>query len=207
MPNKTESISVRTPSTAQYVSGTVNGVKTIWTRTGMDKWTTVTERSDDFLYHLELDITLTSGLTYHTKYDVTYGLRLITDRTEDDVAKGTPKGYYNAEDLNRVGAAMEYLQGRFQSYGFEIHISPKVDWTMDALPRFADMKKYLDEVEILRQQIAVYQTTPETPPDMQFLTWEEANDIEKILQDIDMLLSFMVQAWFYCGDLYSGELR
>lgn len=204
---QSQSISVRAPSTAQYVSGTVNGVKTIWTRTGMTKWTTVTERSDDFLYHLELDITLTTGLTYHTQYDVTYGLRLITDRTEDDVAKGTPKGYYNAEDLNRVGAAMEYLQGRFNSYGFEVHITPKTNWVMEDIPRFSDMHKYLDEVDTLRQQIALYKSTPKTPPDMEFLTWEEANDIEKILQDIDMLLSFMEQAWFYSGDLYSGEMN
>lgn len=204
MPN--QSISVRAPSTAQYVSGTVNGVKTIWTRTGMTRWTTTAERSDDFLYHLELDITLTSGLTYHTQYDVTYGLRLITDRTEDDVAKETPKGFYNAEDLNRVGAAMEYLQGRFQSYGFDIHITPRTNWRIEDIPRYADMEEYLDEVETLRQQISLYKTTPNTPKDMEFLTWKEANDIEKILQDIEMLLTFMVQAWFYSGDLYSGEI-
>lgn len=204
MPN--QSISVRTPSNAQYVSGTVNGIKTIWTRTGMTRWTTITERSDDFLYHLELDITLTSGLTYHTQYDVTYGLRLITDRTEDDVAKETSKGFYNAEDLNRVGAAMEYLQGRFQSYGFDIHITPRTNWRMEDIPLYADMKEYLSEVETLRRQISLYKTTPNTPPDMEFLTWEEANDIEKILQDIEMLLTFMVQAWFYSGDLYSGEI-
>ena len=32
------------------------------------------------------------------------------------------------------------------------------------------------------------------------------NDIEKILEDIDVLLTNSAQAWFYSGELFSGEV-
>ena len=50
------------------------------------------------------------------------------------------------------------------------------------------------------------QTTPPVPNDMEKLTYQEANDIEKILEDIDRLLTDAAQAWFYSGDLYAGEV-
>lgn len=44
------------------------------------------------------------------------------------------------------------------------------------------------------------------PPDSaNDLTWQEANDIEKILVDVDELLTRMA-AWFYSGELYAGEV-
>ena len=50
------------------------------------------------------------------------------------------------------------------------------------------------------------QTTPNVPPDMEKLTYQEANDIEQILTDIDRLITNMTFAWVYSGDLYSGEV-
>ena len=44
---------------------------------------------------------------------------LITDRTASDVANRTTKGHYNAADLNRVTAAMEYLDTELRKAGYE----------------------------------------------------------------------------------------
>ena len=41
---------------------------------------------------------------------------------------------------------------------------------------------------------------------MEGLTWSGANAIEKILQDTDILITNMKAAWFFCGDLFSGEV-
>lgn len=46
-------------------------------------------------------------------------LNLITDRTASDVANRTEKGHYNANDLNRVTAAMEYLDAELRKVGYE----------------------------------------------------------------------------------------
>ena len=40
---------------------------------------------------------------------------LITDRTQADVDAGNAKGSYNAEDLNRVGSAMNYVADRLRA--------------------------------------------------------------------------------------------
>lgn len=130
---------------------------------------------------------------------------LITDRTQADVINGTDKGYYNAEDLNRVGAAVEYVAGRFAAYGYAVSVSPKKDWVIEDIPRESDMVKYLAEVEQLRSLVSVMPTTPETPEDMEGLWWWEANHIEQILKDLDLLLSNMAAAWMHSGEIYAGE--
>lgn len=152
---------------------------------------------------------------------------LITDRTKADVDRvkelaskgydamsdaekaewgGEMKGAYNASDLNRVGLAVDYLTSRLRSYGILAETAPKMDWTVDDAPTISQMRQYLADVEALRSAIAVLQTTPVVPPDMDGLTYTEANDIEKILTDIDRLITNMTAAWFYSGDIYSGEV-
>ena len=157
-------------------------------------------------------------------FDIT---TLITDRTEYDVAHvkalsekgldgmsdaeksewgGEMKGTYNASDLNRVGLAVDYLTIRLRSYGISAETAPKTDWSTDDAPTISQMRKYLADVVALRSAIAVLPTTPEVPTDMEGLTYAEANDIEKILIDIDRLITNMTFAWFYSSDIYSGEV-
>lgn len=154
-------------------------------------------------------------------------LYLVTDRTESDAAyvkllsgKGLGgmsdaekaewlsglKGSYNAPDLNRVESAVDYVAGRLQSFGNAVEVYPKKCWTTKDAPTVSAMKRYLNDVSALRAVLAVLPTTPEVPPDMDGLTYTEANDIEQILKDIDLLITNMTAAWFYSGDLYAGEV-
>ena len=131
---------------------------------------------------------------------------LITDRTQADVDARNGKGTYNASDLNRVAAAMNYVVGRLESAGYDPHISPKTGWKDDDWVDPAEQAVYLGYLAELRSQFAVMQTTPPVPNDMEKLTYQEANDIEKILEDIDRLLTNASQAWFYSGDIYASEV-
>ena len=131
---------------------------------------------------------------------------LITDRTQEDVDARNGKGTYNASDLNRVAAAMNYVAGRLESAGYGPHISPKTGWKDDDWVDPSAQAVYLGYLTELRSQFAMMQTTPPVPNDMEKLTYQEANDIEKILEDIDRLLNNAAQAWFYSGDLFSGEV-
>lgn len=128
--------------------------------------------------------------------------------TDDELAEwgGNPIGAYNASDLNRVGNAMNYVAARFTESGYHPVISPRIDWTEDDIPRESDMEHYLADLNILRGVLAVMPTTPEVPDDMDGLTYQEANNIEQILLDIDSLITRMMAAWFYCGELYCGEV-
>lgn len=159
---------------------------------------------------MSFDITLL--ITNRAKEDVDRVKELVSKGYDamSDAEKaewnGEMKGAYNASDLNRVGLAVDYLTRRLRSYGISAATAPKTDWTVDDAPTISQMRQYLADVEALRSAIAVLQTTPVVPSDMEGLTYTEANDIEKILTDIDRLITNMTAAWFYSGDIYSGEV-
>ena len=154
---------------------------------------------------------------------------LVTDRTQADVNRvkqiaekiknGTAseseltewnaaslKGSYNATDLNRVGAAIQYVADRLVEFGYAVSIDPKLDWTSSDWPTPETTGTYLADLAELRSKFAMMQTTPTVPEDMEKLTYTEANNIEKILEDIDLLLTNTMQAWFYSGEVFSGEV-
>lgn len=141
-------------------------------------------------------------------------LYLVTDRTKADVINGTEKGSYNASNLNRVGAAMNYVADRLRDVGYDPHINPKTDWKDGEWVTQAAQAVYLGGLAELRKQFTLYETTPEVPPRIlatainsnDGLTYIWANDIEQILMDIDVLLTNIAAGWFYSGEIYSGEV-
>ena len=224
----TQTLSVSLPSEIIYVSGTVNGKAYTWTLVD-GSWQAIVDRAADDTYAVAL--TAVNALGTSTSYTLTlyYGmLNLITDRTQADVERvvyltgrvsaGTAtaaelaewqsdlKGAYNASDLNRVGAAVAYVAGRLTGYGYVVSVSPRQDWQGADIPTPESMTAYLADVAALRAPLTVAAGTPEVPEDMEQLTWKEANDIEKILVDVDELLTRMAAAWFYSGELYAGEV-
>lgn len=152
---------------------------------------------------------------------------LVTDRTEADVSRYSElrdkgwaemttaeraewvagmKGAYNASDLNRVASAMAYLSQRFASAGYSVPVSSPTDWANGDIPRKDDLDTYLDDLRRIRDALAVMDTTPSAPGSMDYLTWAKANDIEKILVDVDDALGRLLLSTFYSGEIYSGEV-
>lgn len=123
---------------------------------------------------------------------------LITTRAEP--------GAYGKTDLNRVASAMSYLSQRFASAGYSVPISSPADWDNGDIPTKGDMDTYLDDLRRIRAALAVMDTTPEAPESMDYLTWAKANDIEKILVDVDDALGRLLLSPFYSGEIYSGEV-
>ncbi len=132
-------------------------------------------------------------------------LDLITDRTRADVANQTDKGFYNAYDLNRVGAAVEYIAGRFTALGYACPVTVKKDWLTTDAPTASQMEAYRQNIVTLRSQIAVMQSTPEAPASMAGLNYVKANNIEQILADIDFILQNMPAASRHCGVTVCGS--
>ena len=210
----TRTLTTTLPSGTLYVSGTVNGVSTTWTNTEGNTWETVAERSPQDVYVVALTIINQLGTATETTFTLYYGLHLVTDRTNADVAARNEKGTYNASDLNRVGSAMKYLADRLKSAGYAPHISPKTDWKDDEWVDLTAQAIYLGDLSELRKQFAMMESTPEVPPRLlatgintnDGLTYTWANDIEKILEDVDYLLTKSIQSRFFSGDLFCGEV-
>lgn len=118
------------------------------------------------------------------------------------------KGAYNASDLNRVGEALNYLRDRLTEAGYlgYVEFNVRTDWTEADIPTTAELTAYIKAVETVRVAMTQYQTTPNTPADTGSLDIQGANDIEKILIDIDELITKMQAARFFGGDLYGGEI-
>lgn len=110
-----------------------------------------------------------------------------------------PKGAYNATDLNRVAAALQYLSDRLNGYGYAVTVSPKADWTVGDIPTQAQLQAYLKDVAAIRGALELFGTTPQVPEDMVGLTWQEANDIEKILADVEAVMDRVVSAMARSG--------
>lgn len=135
-------------------------------------------------------------------FDIT---TLITDRTAADVAQQTDKGFYNASDLNRVGAAVEYLAGLFTALGYVCPVSVRKDWRVSDAPTAGQLEVYRQNIATLRAQLPMLYGTPETPKRMAALGYAEANDIERILLAVEDTLRRLEKTFWYSGEIYSGE--
>lgn len=199
-------LSVSLPSEIIYVSGTVNGTAYTWTLI-KGAWTATVERSADDTYAVVLTAVTAAGTSTNYALTLYYGLlSLITDRTRADVETKTDKGFYNASDLNRVGAAVEYIAGRFTALGYACPVTVKKDWLTTDAPTASQMEAHRQNIVTLRGQIAVMQSTPNAPASMAGLNYVKANNIEQILLDLDALIDKLIKSWYFSGELYAGEV-
>lgn len=135
----------------------------------------------------------------------------------EDMDLASAKGAYNVSDLNRVTQAMAYLHGRLTEYGYlsgyvPVEITHR-DGTKDATWREDDeditvdkLEEYLSNVRALRSVLPTLSATPEAPVDMEALTVEDANAIERILADLETVINAMRGALLRAGQvlLHSG---
>lgn len=199
-------LSVSLPSEIIYVSGTVNGTAYTWTLIE-GAWTATVERAANDTYAVALTAVTAAGVSTNYALTLYYGLlSLITDRTRADVVNQTDKGFYNASDLNRVGAAVQYVAERFAAQGYAVTVHTKTDWLASDIPTASELETYRQNIAALRALLAVMPATPETPDSMAGLTYTEANDIERILLDLDSLLTNAAAACYQSGELFAGEV-
>lgn len=156
---------------------------------------------------------------------------LITDRTAEDVSRlvylarqlsaGTAtaaeqaewaqdlKGAYNASDLNRVDAALEDLAAQLRAVGYALPGFATVRtglWTVEDIPTASKMAQYLTNVTAVRDAITALDSTPPVPESMARLTYIGANNIERILLDVEDVLGRLRLSWFYSAEISAGEV-
>ena len=127
---------------------------------------------------------------------------LIFDRTQNDLDHGTTKGYYNYTDLNRVESWCEYLANLLTSYSYSVSITIKKNWNMSDLPNTTDMERIRSNINALKTAFYAYTDVPEN---LNYMTIEKANDIEKILSEIDNLIKNMINCFRYSNTFSAGE--
>lgn len=227
----TRQVSITLASQVVYVSGYVNGEACIFTLSDTTAdgtvWTAEAARARLDIYDISITAVDAAGNAATYNMTIYYGLNLAIDREQSDVeyaaemrSKGVDgmtdkelerwleglKGTYNAADLNRVETAVEYVSEKLASVGIHLGLSVRKNWAMEDLPHQSDMQRYLGNVQKIRDSIMVTVDTPELTTSMNNLTYEEANDIEKVLMHVNILLENMMKAWFYSDEIYAGEV-
>ena len=89
------------------------------------------------------------------------------------VATEATKGAYNYSDLNRVERAVSEISD-IRGLG----LVTKTDWTMWDIPKDSDMIRYINNIKVLRN---LFYSELSLPDSMANLTYETANNIEKII--------------------------
>ena len=145
-------------------------------------------------------------------------MELIIDRTQSDVnrvkelaAKGKAgtwtteeqaewlagmKGAYNYTDFNRGESAVAEIASMLG-----VSLETVTTWSATDFPTEADTKRYIWNVRKLKTVCQGLSGTPQAPESMERFTYVEANDIEKILTDIETV----IYSWTRCGEVYCGE--
>lgn len=150
------------------------------------------------------------------------------------------RGAYNYTDLNRVGSAVAFLAARFTDIPRElaayrkekgvadnpiydvpynpkkVSVSPRTDWTVADTPTDIDARLYLQNLSNLRTLITLPADAPAVPSSLSGMTYEAANDIERLLsviyatltaieQNIYRLIDNTSVSFMYAGEIYAGE--
>lgn len=117
------------------------------------------------------------------------------------------KGMYSYTDLNRVEVAVEALTARLKDMGYKSSVSSvKTDWTYQNEFWWADMVRYFGNIAAIREAIVVFPDTPVAPAIGDKMDYIVANNIEKILKDVDTISTNIQESWLYAGDLFAGEV-
>lgn len=150
---------------------------------------------------------------------------LITDRTEDDVlewerlrslgvvgmtseelAKWNAglKGEYKASDFNRVSEAYNYLCEILKSIFIISSYDPlKTTWQKGDTPLSDDREEYIQKISTLKESVNADGDMPST---LDALTYEGANNIERVLQNVQKKIEELDASLIYAGQYYAGEV-
>lgn len=171
-------------------------------------------------------ITATDRAGWSTERDL-YLIRLITDRTQADAdrvraladigwahmtdaeqtewSQKINRGAYNASDLNRVTAAVQYLGGELHRRGY---LDPRRSawngaWDVADKPSVINFDTYVGNVR--RIWAALPNEAPAPPETLENPTVDGANGLEAALVAVDTVLPLIDLSVVMSGECMSGE--
>lgn len=144
---------------------------------------------------------------------------LICDRTYEDleVARQCVKGNvpfpndnlrfsWDYRALNRTEQAMEYVDSIFKELGYYKNMKFKTDWLNDEITR-TEAQRYIENLTVLRNFILMPSTSPDVPTTINGMTIGRANDIEKLIFDINFVIEALRKNLTRSGVANCGQSR
>ena len=127
----------------------------------------------------------------------------LTDAEKTEWLAGM-KGCYNATDMNRVSTAVQTLAVELNAAGYAVEIMPQSFAETDTV-RLSQWRQYLANVQALRDAYYTLAESGQLPDAEDRLDYIGANNIEKVLADIDLLIGWMKSSYRRCGTFRAGN--
>lgn len=147
---------------------------------------------------------------------------MITDRTSADAARADTlrkkiqagntltdeekaafeRGACTIDMLNRIEKKQAELRDILNGYAYTVNFESKT-WAYTDIFTYADYMRLLNNLKKLKDAFFFYSSTPSVPEYM--YGYQEANDIEKILVDIESTIDDMKGRFRQCGTFKCGE--
>ena len=112
-------------------------------------------------------------------------------------------GAYRYTDVNRVGAACAEIYAIVTGYGYTVpnYTALRQNWTDSERFMPSDAQQYLATINAIKQAFNASQSIPAS---MQHISYEDANNIEKLLQEVDALFKRISSVFIRSGVYYGG---
>lgn len=136
------------------------------------------------------------------------GFDSLTEQERADWQTHALKGFYNYTDKNRVENAVKQINEVLIQYGYMNDVLTIIeDRNIDSIDDKASITRYLNNIQVLINNFYVLQTTPSLPSNLDDLDITKANNIEKILYDINTILVGTLDYMVHSGVSASGQSR
>ena len=113
------------------------------------------------------------------------------------------KGTITVNTLNRIEEKQNELKYLFNEIGYwSTKITNKV-WTNQDIFDAAEFQRIIDNTNTLRSAFIVYKDTPNTPGVSYH--WQDINALERILNDLDVMINDVKSHYRECGTFECGE--
>ena len=122
--------------------------------------------------------------------------------TESEIAT-LEKGMLTINTLNRIENKQEELKNLFNDMGYWNTPITNKTWGENDIFNADEFQRILDNTNVLRQAFFVYKDTPNTPTISYY--WQDINALEKILNDLDVMISNVKSNYRFCGEFECGE--
>lgn len=123
--------------------------------------------------------------------------------TESEIAI-LEKGTLTINTLNRIEEKQQELKDLFIQDAYFVGDIYNKTWADTDLFKQEDFDRILENIETLKKAYFVYKDTPEIPEN-NYRKYQVINDVEKILDDLDVMINDVKANYRFCGELECGE--
>lgn len=136
------------------------------------------------------------------------GFNSLTNEEKTNWLSCTLKGAYNYTDRNRVENAVKQINEKLIEYNYMSEVLEIVEnRDITAIDDKQSANRYLDNIQKLINNFYILTSTPTLPESLDNIDINVANNIEKILNDLYIIIKGLENNFIHSGVANCGQVR